>query len=89
VHHPVFQVFVLAGCGHCEEYLPRARAAVERLRGAVRLQVVDAARDYRAQKYAVRGTPTTLVLTRQGRVLRRVGAVDDLEIQRLLRAALA
>lgn len=87
LYHPTFLVFIMEGCGHCEEYAPRVS---RKLTGSgVALMFADANRDHRAAKYGVTGTPTTLVRTRRGTVIRRVGSIDDAEIDRLAAAARA
>ncbi len=80
---------VQRGCGACHEFVPRLRAA---LRGTgIKLTVHDMARSREAYKlgehYRVRATPTTLVQTPRGTLLRRVGNIGDAELARFIRSA--
>jgi protein-disulfide isomerase len=80
---------VQRGCPACHEFVPRLRKAV---RGTgVAVEVLDVARGQRAMKiaehYNVRGTPTTLISTTRGTLIRRVGGIDDAELGRLIRRA--
>lgn len=87
LYTPAFLVFVMDGCGHCTEYAPRVKRALAG--SGVGLEFANVERDRRAAKYRVTGTPTTLVRTRRGTVIRRVGGIDDAEIGRLVAAARA
>lgn len=89
---PAVFVFVMKGCGACEEFMPRfTRLATPYYQHGLPIGVYDIAKDPRAAKFGdhlgVTATPTTIVRTRHGRSLRRIGSVSDAEIVKLLRGA--
>lgn len=89
---PAVLVFVMEGCPACHEFVPRMKnvSAPFRARG-LSVQVVDITKHPRAEQMAtqmrVQATPTTIVRDRRGNMKRRVGAVPDQEIARLLASA--
>jgi hypothetical protein len=82
----------MAGCPACTEFLPRFGriSAPLRARG-LPVHVGDITKRGPAQAWAerlkVEATPTTVVLRSDGKSYRRVGAVSDAEIAKLLAAA--
>lgn len=91
MRRPEILCIVQRGCGACEEYVPRLRKA---LKGSgVKLTVHDLARDRNARRvaeqYSIRVTPTTLLETKRGTLIRRVGGLDKPEIDDLIRLAVA
>lgn len=88
---PAVAVFVQPGCGACEEFVPRfSRIAAPLPAQGVGVHVVDISKfPTTAQQFKVNATPTTVVLTNSsGGGRRLVGAADDAEIVRFLRAGL-
>lgn len=87
---PAVFVFGQTGCPACEDYIPR----FQRLAGgaACPIGVYDLAKDPKANEFATRlgvnATPTTVVMNSRGQLLKKVGAIADREIQKLLRLAL-
>lgn len=86
---PSVFVFVMQGCGHCHEYVPKLRRAVKSLgAGAPKIFVGDISKDASAQKWAtlwkVDATPTTIAINAQGKRKKALGAVGDAEIKTLL-----
>jgi hypothetical protein len=79
---PAVLVFVMTGCPACHEYVPRFRKA---FRGA---RILDVSRDRRAAALAdrlgVKATPTTVVRDSAGTVTKRIGAISDADIGKLL-----
>ena len=101
----VIIVFVMEGCGACEEYLPRFKAQVAAARrqghrinfyedgtvpaGHVAVVVYDAASpDPSIQaigdRFAVQGTPSTVVLPRGPGAFKVEGGVTDSQIRWIL-----
>jgi thiol-disulfide isomerase/thioredoxin len=86
-------VFHMTGCGPCEEYLPRFRAAIKPYKGRIDARAVNLARNDAgfqdaATKFKITATPTTLVLDERDKVLRRkVGGLEDRDITTLLEFA--
>lgn len=84
-HMNAIFVFVMDGCGACEQYLPR----FQRLASAAGApgRVYDIAKDQHgaafADKLGVKATPTTVVM-RDGRIKSHVGAISNAEISKLL-----
>jgi hypothetical protein len=87
--HPGVFLFVAEGCPACHEFLPRFKnaAAPARARG-VPIGIYDLARDrharYLAQKLAISATPTTIVLTRAGKLRRYIGGITATEVKRAI-----
>lgn len=86
-------VFHMTGCSPCQEYLPRFRQIVQQYRGKVDARAVNIARSVRADqdaaiKFKITGTPTTIVIDENEKVLKRkVGGISNKEIQALLEFA--
>lgn len=84
---PVIAVFVSQGCPACHEFLPRATKALK----GIPFKVVDFAGGPAAEalgaKYKITATPTTIVQTAGGRVLRKIGAISDADLGMLLAEA--
>lgn len=101
----VIVVFVMEGCGACEEYLPRFKAQVAAARrrgqrinfyddgsvpeGHVAVVVYDAASpdpsvQALANRFAVQGTPSTVVLPRGPGAFKVEGGVTNSQIQWIL-----
>ncbi len=80
-------VFVMKGCGACEDFLPRIRK-LAKARG-IKLEVQDLVTDKKAAQLGtslgIEATPTTLLYTARGN-FKQVGAVDDPMIGRMLDA---
>lgn len=87
-YQPAVFVFVLTGCGACEEFLPRFQRVCTPFRRYLPIGVYDIARDKRAMafsdKLGVRATPTMVTLSPSGQLRRTVGAVDDATIARTI-----
>lgn len=90
---PAIFVFAQHGCGHCEEYVPR----FQRLAAGAPFvtNVYDLASDDRANDFAnkilpngVQAVPTTVVMTRSGKLHAHVGALGNAQIRQLLSTAL-
>ena len=87
--HPGVFVFIAEGCPACHEYLPRFKqvAAPARARG-LPIGIYDVARDRKAAQFAQRlkidATPTTIVLTRDGKLRKYIGGISAAEITRAL-----
>ena len=81
-HHPQ--------CGHCQEFLPRARHIFERYAGCLPIAVLDVSNPLYAQtanRLDVDSTPTTVV-TRNGSPWKKLeGAVSDEELEKTLAKA--
>lgn len=87
---PTVTVFVAKHCGACHAYMPKFKAVANRYRRFVNVQVVEVSGprgSVYANRMGIRGTPTTLVQSRRGTHVRRVGALDVPEIQRLFDSA--
>lgn len=89
---PAVLVFVMTGCPACHEFVPRLKAVSAPLRAqGVPVQVVDITKDPRgaqlANQLGVKATPTTIVRSRRGQHRRRVGALADPDLVRLLASA--
>jgi thiol-disulfide isomerase/thioredoxin len=86
-------VFHMNGCGPCEEYLPRFRKIASGYKNRLSIRAVNITRTERriqatVIKFKVEATPTTLVIDDSDTVLKRkVGALDEREIERLLEFA--
>ena len=86
---PGVLVFVMSGCPACHDYTPRFKrlAAAYEAKG-MPVRVLDITKDKRAAALAdsmrVKATPTTVVHTRGGKTLRRIGSLPDPEIAKLL-----
>ena len=81
-------VYVQPNCPACHAHLPKVRAAADKHK--IQLRVVDISMLYgerEAAKHHVRATPTTDVFTSRGTLVRRVGALPDELLDRLLAAA--
>ena len=85
---PVIAVFVAQGCPACHEYLPRATKALK----GIPFTVVDFAGGPAAEalgsKYKINATPTTIIQTAGGRVIRKIGAISDADLGALRAEAL-
>ncbi len=83
----------MTGCGPCEEYLPRFRRIAIAYKDRIPIRSVNIAKpDKRlsdaAIKFNIDATPTTLVIDENDRAVRRkVGALSDSEITKLLQFA--
>lgn len=88
---PQVIVFMMTGCGACEEYWPRFEALAKPFydhRGLpIAVYNVNQARAL-AQRHGVRYTPTTVIQDRAGRVTKHEGAIGSAEILAALQAAL-
>lgn len=86
--NPAVFLFVLKGCGACEEFLPRFRRVSQPYEQHLPIGVYDMAQSQRAEQFGtklgVNATPTMVLLDRYGRIRRSVGAVDDASIVRAL-----
>jgi len=86
-------VFVASGCGACHDYMPKftrlARPLHDQRR--IRVQVIDLARGgpgaALAAQHKIEATPTTIVLRPGRKPHKRVGSLDEAEIQKLLTLA--
>lgn len=89
--NPAVFVFAQSGCGACEEYLPRFQGLAGSYRNACPVGVYDLAKDRHASEFATRlgiqATPTTVVMDRQGKLHRYIGAVGNAVIRELLKRA--
>lgn len=90
---PRVLVFVQSGCPHCHEYRKRFDPIASRLASRkIPVHMGDIARDSNARRYAdryrVRATPTTIGITRRGRLIRLEGAVSDAEVTRMFEQVL-
>lgn len=86
---PGVLAFVMNGCPACHEYVPRLGRVSARYRArGMPVRVLDINADKRAaalaDKLGVKATPTTIAQTLRGTTLRRVGAIADSEIEKLL-----
>lgn len=82
-------VFIMQGCGACHDYLPRF-TQIARGYPSLQARVFDvstAQGNDVANRLGVRATPTTIVDYQDGRMLRRVGALDNADITRLFERA--
>jgi hypothetical protein len=87
---PTVTVFVARGCGACDAYKAPFMAAAAPFRRRVRVLVVETTSAAGAKLAAIEGiraTPTTIVKTRRGTTLRRVGALDARGVHQLFVAA--
>lgn len=88
---PTVTVFVAKHCGACHDYMPKFKAAANRFRRFVNVQVVETS-GQRGAAYAnrmgIRGTPTTIVQTVRGTTIRRVGSLHMPDVVRLFESAL-
>lgn len=88
---PAVFVFAQAGCGACEEYVPRFNGVVRSARPSCPVGTYDLAKDRHAQEFAnrlgVQATPTTVVMDSHGHLHRFVGALADSAIRQLLKRA--
>lgn len=86
---PAVFVFGQAGCPACEDYIPRFNRVAARFSQAFPIGVYDIAKDPRAGEFATRlgiqATPTTVVMTSEGTLLKRVGALAEDAIVALLK----
>lgn len=88
-------VFHMRGCGPCHEYLPRFRAVAIRYKGQLAIRAIDLAKSRKdfqdaAIKFKIEGTPTTLLLDDDDKVVQKqVGAITNTEIAKLFRRATA
>jgi thiol-disulfide isomerase/thioredoxin len=86
-------VFHAKHCGPCIEYLPRFKRLAVKYRAHLHIRTPDLdIADKRIQDAAIAfkitGTPTTLVLDANDKVLKRkVGGITDAGIERLLKFA--
>jgi thiol-disulfide isomerase/thioredoxin len=77
-------------CSHCVEYMPRFKAAAQKYKGKLDIRHVNVTQSVKAvqelaAKLKITGAPTTVVLDEKDKVLKRkVGAVDNAEIDALL-----
>jgi hypothetical protein len=89
---PTVTVFIARGCGACTAYKPGFMAAAAPFRRRVRVLVVETTTPAGAKLASIEGiraTPTTIVKTRRGTTIRRVGALDAAGVRRLFEAAVA
>lgn len=88
---PAVFVFAQAGCGACEDYLPRFNGVVQSERPSCPVGTYDLAKDAHAQEFAnrlgVQATPTTVVMDSRGRLHKFVGALAEGAIRQLLKRA--
>lgn len=87
---PAVFVFAQRGCPACEDYLPRFK---QRANGAPYpigvYHLGDGGRgDEMANQLGIKATPTTTVMTRDGRLRNHVGALADNIIERVLKSVL-
>jgi thiol-disulfide isomerase/thioredoxin len=86
-------VFHMKGCTPCREYLPRFERLALSYQSKLHIRAVNIAKpDKRVQDavigFKIDGTPTTLVLDENDKVLKRkVGNISDVEIEKLLKFA--
>ena len=86
-------VFHMKGCEPCREYLPRFEQAVLSYQSKLHVRAVNIAKaDKRIQdaviNFKIDGTPTTLVLDENDKVLKRkVGNISNAELEKLLKFA--
>lgn len=83
----------MKGCGACEEFMPRfVRVATPYYQHGLPIGVYDIAKDQKAAQFGdrlgVTATPTTIVRTRSGRMVKHIGSVNDTEIAKLLNGAM-
>lgn len=83
---PALLVFVMSGCPACHDFMPRvSRAAKARGIGMRILNVTQGAREAAlANSYKVSALPTTFARARTGKVSKKIGAISDVEIEKLL-----
>lgn len=89
---PAVFVFVMEGCGACEEYLPRFSKIAEPYHAqGLPIGVYDIAKHGREAEFGTRmgiqATPTTIRMDGAGRFHKHVGAISDGAIAALLKAA--
>lgn len=82
-------VFGQAGCSHCTTYIPRFKRVAASYRNRFPIGIYDLARDGQrandfANKLGIRGTPTTVVMTRRGGLVKHTGVLDESAIKKLL-----
>jgi thiol-disulfide isomerase/thioredoxin len=86
-------VFHMRGCEPCRDYLPRFEKVAQPYQSRLRFCKVDITKsDRRVQEAAINfkvdGTPTTLVLDENDKILKRkVGNISNAEIEKLLKFA--
>lgn len=89
--NPAVFVFAMHGCGACEEYLPRFKELAGPYRRVIPIGIYDVQQDTKAahfgDKLGVKATPTTIVMDKQGRLKRFVGALGNAAIKELLKQA--
>ncbi len=87
---PTVTVFVARGCGACTAYKPEFMRAAAPFRRHVRVVVIETstpAGTKAAIAARISGTPTTIVQTRRGTTIRRVGALPAAAVTQLFRSA--
>ena len=89
---PAVFVFIAEGCGACHDYMPKFEryAAAAKAAGApFPIGVYDLAQENPrvqefAEKLGVRATPTTIVVTSDGKLHRHVGSLPVAQIKSVL-----
>ncbi len=88
---PAVFLFHASGCPACHQYMPVFQHGVQRLRGQVPIGVYDLEADRHgrrlAEKLGVRATPTTIVMSSRGTLVKREGLLDSRTLAGLLAAA--
>lgn len=88
---PLVVVFMMSGCGACEEYWPRFESLAKPFydfRGLpIQVYNVNQAQAL-AKKHGIKFTPTTIVQDRNGTITRHEGAISSAEILGALQSAL-
>jgi hypothetical protein len=83
---PALLIFVMQGCPACHDFMPRVSRAA-RSKG-IGMKVIDVTRGQRgaalANSYKVSALPTTFARARTGKVSKKIGAISDADIERLL-----
>lgn len=88
-------VFYQDGCPACHEYVPRFKRIAVKYRSHLNIQVANLNRAVKrvqdaAVAYKITSSPTTLVLDANDKVIKRkVGAISDAQIEKLLADAAA
>lgn len=86
-------VFVMKGCGACEEYLPRLKQLMKQHQFTVQLFVLDVSDPnntdigYHADRFRIQATPTTIIARRNGGYQSFEGSLNERETLNVLRHA--
>jgi thiol-disulfide isomerase/thioredoxin len=78
-------VYIMAGCPACHDYTPRIREVARVHKVPLEIVNVSFPRGAtKANRHSVRATPTTDFFTEKGTVVRRIGALDNPTLIKLL-----